>query len=284
MVGASGNVGRQVLLQLQAAGAHVRALTRSPERERLPSTVELVRGDLTVPESVAPSLEGIDTVFLVWTAPPGAVVPVLNLIARHTRRVVFLSSPHKTAHPFFQKPQPNPIAALHKQIEQLIENSGLEWTFLRPGMVAANALLWWAPQIRTGDLVRWPYLASPSAPIDERDIAAVAVRALCEDGHTGAAYVLTGPRSLSQIEQLSAVGRAIGRTLHIQEISPEQARNELFSSWTPSVVDMLFHAWAAAIGQPAFVTSEVADITGVAARSFFKWATYHAAGFQLAKK
>jgi hypothetical protein len=39
---------------------------------------------------------------------------------------------------------------------------------------------WWAPQIRTGDVVRWPYGAVETAPIDERDIAAVAVRALSE--------------------------------------------------------------------------------------------------------
>jgi uncharacterized protein YbjT (DUF2867 family) len=67
-------------------------------------------------------------------------------------------------------------------------------------MFAANALRGWAPQIRVGDVVRWPYLAAPTAPIDERDIAAVAVLALCEDGHAGAEYVLTGPESLSQFE------------------------------------------------------------------------------------
>ena len=64
--------------------------------------------------------------------------------------------------------------------------------------VCSNCPNWWAPQIRTGDVVRWPYLAAPTAPIDERDIAAVAVRALSEDGHAGAEYVLTGPQSLSQ--------------------------------------------------------------------------------------
>jgi len=43
---------------------------------------------------------------------------------------------------------------------------------------------WWAAQIRAGgDVVRWPYAATPTAPIHERDIAAVAVRALREDGH-----------------------------------------------------------------------------------------------------
>ena len=84
-----------------------------------------------------------------------------------------------------------------RQIERLIEASGRQWTFLRPGMIAANARWWWAPQIRAGDVVRWPYLAVPTAPIDERDIAAAAVRALSEDGHAGAEYVLTGPQSLS---------------------------------------------------------------------------------------
>jgi uncharacterized protein YbjT (DUF2867 family) len=280
VIGATGNIGRQVVSQLEGAGAHVRALTRDPETARLPSHVDVVPGDLTIPESLETSLEGIDTVFLVWTALPRTVAPVLERIAKYARRIVFLSSPHKTAHPLFQKPQPNPIAALHKQIEQLIAASGLEWTFLRPGMLAANALLWWAPQIRAGDVVRWPHLAAPTAPIDERDIAAVAVRALCDDGHAGAEYVLTGPQSLSQFEQVSTVGRVIGRSLRIQEIPPEHARKELFSFWPAPVVDMLLEAWAAAIGQPAFVTSKVADITGAPARTFLEWATDHAAEFQ----
>jgi hypothetical protein len=43
---------------------------------------------------------------------------------------------------------------------------------------------------------------------------------------------------------------------------------------------MLLDAWAAAIGQPAFVTSTVAEITGRPARTFFDWATDHAAAFK----
>jgi hypothetical protein len=77
--------------------------------------------------------------------------------------------------------------------------------------------------------VRWPHLAVPTAPIDERDIAAVAVRALREDGRAGAEYVLTGPQSLSQFEQMSTIGRVIGRSLRIKEISPDEARRELLT-------------------------------------------------------
>jgi uncharacterized protein YbjT (DUF2867 family) len=147
-------------------------------------------------------------------------------------------------------------------------------------MFAANALSWWAPQIRTGDVVRWPYLATPTAPIDERDIAAVAVRALCEDGHAGAEYVLTGPQSLSQFEQVSTIGRVIGRSLRIEEISPDEARRELLRLGPLVAVNMLLDAWAAAIGQPAHVTSSVAEITGAPPHTFLDWATDNAAEFQ----
>ena len=123
-------------------------------------------------------------------------------------------------------------------------------------------------------------LAAPTAPIDERDIAAVAVRALCEDGHAGAEYVLTGPQSLSQFEQISTIGDVIGRSLRMEEISPEEARRELLALMPAFVVNMLLDAWAAAIGQPALVTSTVAEITGAPARTFRDWATDHAEAFQ----
>ena len=280
VIGATGNVGRQVVSQLPA-GVRVRALARNPHTAGLPPHVDVVRGDLTVAETLDECLDGIDAVFLVWTAAPAAVAPALERIAKHARRIVFLSSPYKTAHPFFQRAQPNPLAALHAQIERSIETSGRQWTFLRPGMLSANALFWWAPGIRAGcDIVRWPHIAAPTTPIHERDIAAVAVRALCEDGHAGAEYVLTGPRSLSQLEQISTIGSVIGRSLRVEEMSPDEARREMLALMPAFVVNMLLDAWAGAVGQPAFVTSTVADITGAPARTFHDWATDHAAEFR----
>ena len=270
IIGSTGKVGRQVVSLLTAAGVPVRALARTPHTAGLPLQAEVVQGDLTFPETLDPSLDGIDAVFLVWTAPPDTVAPALERIARHARRIVFLSAPLKTAHPLFQ--QPNPLRTMGEQIERLIETSGLQWTFLRPGMFAGNALHFWAPQIRAGDVVRWPYLAAPTAPIDERDIAAVAVHALCEDGHGGAEYVLTGPQSLTQSEQISIIGDVIGRSLRIEEMSPE-ARAAF-------PVKLLLDAWAAAIGQPAFVTSTFAEITGRPARTFRGWVADHAAEFR----
>jgi uncharacterized protein YbjT (DUF2867 family) len=267
-----------VVAQLLGAGVPVRALTRRPATAGLPAAVEVVAGDLTVPESLDTGLQGVSAVFLVWTAPPTTAPSVVKRLATHARRVVFLSSPHRTPHPFFQ--QPNPLAVLHADIERLIAATGLASTIIRPGMFASNALHWWAAPIRDGGVVRWPYGAAETAPIDERDIAAVAVRALYEDGHAGSDYVLTGPESLSQAEQVSSIGAAIGRRIRFEELSPDEFRRETAGRWPGPVVDMLLAAWGATIGRPAFVTSTVADVVGSPARTFRQWAADHADAFR----
>jgi uncharacterized protein YbjT (DUF2867 family) len=279
IIGGTGNVGGHVVHQLAATGARFRAMLRNPDAASLPPEAEVVRGDLTIPETLDRCLQDIDTVFLVWVAPPDAVAGALERIAKHARRIVFLTAPLKTPHPFFQ--QPNPARGLTERIERLIETSGMEWTFLRAGIFAGNALHFWGPQIRTGDVVRWPYLNAPTAPVDERDLAAVAVRALREEGHAGAEYVVTGPQSLTQAEQIHTIGRAIGRSLRVEEIPPDEARSELLPVLgSPVVVNMLLNAWAAAMGQPAFVTSTFAELRGSPPRTFFEWAADHAADFQ----
>src|SRR5438093_10386792 len=138
VIGETGTVGRQVLSRLADRVAQVRALARNPGAARLPQQVEVVRGDLTLPETLDACLEGMQTVFLVWTAPAAAVAPALERIAKHARRIVFLSAPIKTAHPLFQ--QPNSLRAMFEQIERLIETSGLVWTLLRPGLFDYNVL------------------------------------------------------------------------------------------------------------------------------------------------
>jgi uncharacterized protein YbjT (DUF2867 family) len=139
VTGATGRVGRAVVDVLMDAGVPVRALThRAEAAATLPANVEVVTGDLTVPESLDAGLRGVGAVFLVWTAPPTTAPAVVERLATYARRVVFLSSPHQTPHPFFR--QPNPMAVLHADIERLIAAAGLESTIIRPGMFASNAL------------------------------------------------------------------------------------------------------------------------------------------------
>ena len=261
VTGATGRVGSVVVDLLLDAGVPVRALThRSEAVETLPATVEVVTGDLTVPESLDAALRGVGAVFLVWTAPPETAAAVVERLATHARRVVFLSAPHQTPHPFFQ--QPNPMAVLYAEIERLIAASGAESTIIRPAIFASNALFWWAPAIRADGVVRWPYGAAETAPVDELDVAAVAARTLVEDGHVGGDYVLTGPESLSQAEQVRIIGDVVGRPITFEELSPDEFRSETEGSWPRPVVDMLLAAWGATMGTPAYITSTVFDILG----------------------
>src|SRR5580693_4155888 len=239
VTGASGRVGRAVVDSLIAAGVPVRALTRRPEATALPANVEVVTGDLTVPESLDAALRDVGAVFLVWTVPLASAPAVVERLAARARRVVFLSSPHQTPHPFFH--QPNPMAVLHADIERLIA-------------------------------------AAETAPVDDRDVAAVAARTLYEDGHAGGDYVLTGPESLSQAEQVGIIGDVTGRRIRFEELTPDEFRSETAGTWPRPVVDMLLDAWGAAMGRPASVTATVPDILG-SARPFRQWVADHATAF-----
>src|ERR1019366_5369186 len=287
VIGATGNIGRQVVSHLLHANINVRALTRNPDSTALPAGVEIVRGDLTNPATLDQPLQDVDAVFMVWVAPRTAVASALERIAKNVRRIVFLSSQHQIPHAFFQQPgwrpgQPmaNPFAATQVDIERRIAASGLQWTFLRPGMFACNAIPWWSAKLRAGNILRWPCADVPTSPVHEFDIAAVATQVLCEEGHGGGDYVLTGPQSLTQSEQVSILGEVLTRPLRLEEISPGEARRELSTTMPPQVIEMLLNAWLAGRGQPAFVTSTIADITGRPARTFRDWAIDHAARFR----
>jgi len=274
VAGATGNVGRQVVAQLRAAGAEVRALTRYPAAAVVPPGVEAVGGDLTRPETLAGALAGVGAAFLF---PVPGCGPAFVEAARkaHTRKVVLLSSNDVVDG---VERQGNAIAAFHAEIEQALVDSGLAWTFLRPGGFAANTLQW-APQIRATGVVAAPYADASLAPIHEADIAAVAVRALTTDGHAGARYRLTGPAALTLAEQLAVIGDALGRELRFTEIAPEVARERMVRRLPAPIVDALLGIFAAATTRPATVLPTVEEITGRPARTFSQWVHDHRVDF-----
>src|SRR5947208_7363921 len=90
ITGATGNVGRQVVSQLLGTGARVRALTRNPDSAGLPHEVDLVRGDLSAPDTLDGCLGGVEAVFLLWRSPTAQAAPAfVEAVAQHARRIVF---------------------------------------------------------------------------------------------------------------------------------------------------------------------------------------------------
>jgi uncharacterized protein YbjT (DUF2867 family) len=132
----------------------------------------------------------------------------------------------------------------------------------------------WADQIRRDNVVRWVYGEAARSLIDQRDIADIAVRALTEPGPAGQRHVLTGPEAITQIEQVRAIGTALGRELRWEEIPPVQLRDEL-----TGIPSGALETWASFVPAPEIVTQTVREVTGRPARPFAQWAHDHADKF-----
>jgi uncharacterized protein YbjT (DUF2867 family) len=247
--GATGNVGREAMRLL---GDRAAGLSRRTPLVDVPH----VEGLLYSPRAATPET-------LAWAAERGA------------KRVVVLSAA-TVSHP---AGDPRFIAEF-TAAEQVAQRSGLEWTVLRSTDYAANALAW-APQIRAAGVVRGAYPQAVTSTVDERDVAAVAVRALLDPVHAGRTYLLTGPQPLTQAGKLRELGRAIGRELTFAQISAEQARRGMLAAGLPAEIpDRLLGSLAdyAVTAGPA--TTTVADLLGRPARSFAEWAADHAEAFR----
>jgi uncharacterized protein YbjT (DUF2867 family) len=273
VLGGTGRVGRQLVAQLTGQGVPVRIVSRGLLASPQPG-VESVRADLGEPATLEPHLDRADSMFLVWpfTSPQvtARLAPVVaGIAARHVSKVVYLS-----AQPAAERPE-----SFWALVEQAIEESGVDWTFLRPTGFASNTLLW-SDQIRSGDVVRWPFGRAARSLIDERDIAAVAACSLTQDGHTGARYLLSGPEVLTQAEQVAAIGKAIGRDLTWVELPKEAALDELTAAWGDAAfAASALSTWEWFVDHPEVVTGTVEQVTGERARTFAEWAAGNAAEF-----
>lgn len=271
VTGATGNVGVNIVRQLVAAGEKVRVITRNPRTRALPDEVEVLPGDLTRPETLPAALHGVERAFLfpVFGAPDGFLDAAKQAGLRH---VVLLSSSAITY------PRPGWIGEQHLALEEAVAASGLPWTFVRPDVFMTNDLAW-AHQIAAGGVVRAPFGNAAQAPVDPRDIAAVAVRALL-DRHLGKTYTLTGPQSLTQIDRVRIISETTGRPLRFEEQPSDQFRAEqLLQGAPPPAVDFLLDVLASADGKTAQVLPTVEEVTGRPAFTYAQWAAYHAAAF-----
>jgi uncharacterized protein YbjT (DUF2867 family) len=277
ITGGTGGVGGEIVRQLlerEPRGA-LRVSTRDPVKAKLPAGVEVFAGDLNDASSMARAFDGATKVFLYAH---GGDAPALAALMKRSgvEQVVLLS----TIDVLNLRESAKHNRRRHLQVEQAIAESGIRHTFLRPGAFATNALRFWSRSIAAEGVVRLPYPEAQEAPIDERDIAAVAVHALATRDLDHQGFVLTGPESLTQRAQVEIIGAAIGRPLRIETVDPAEARAALGRIIPPLYVDLLLAQWSEEVGVHAEVNENVRRFTGRAATPYREWAARNAAAFQ----
>jgi uncharacterized protein YbjT (DUF2867 family) len=286
VTGGTGVVGHHLVDLLLAEGASVRAVTRSPDAA-LPDGVDKVVGDPSRPDTIAAAMKGVHAVFVhPRTMGQGhdpaliheSTTELLRLARDNGVTKAVAMSALNVDYPLDQQPS-RLRGEYNKEVEAATEESGLQWTAVRPGYFATNTISSWAGQIRHGDVVRSAYGEAAWAPLHERDIAAVAAHALLHDDLIGQKPVLTGPEVLTQADMINTIGKAIGRPLRFEEVSHEAAREAMARGGLPeALIDGFLRLQAASYLQPG-LSKEIENILGRPALTFTQWAVEHASAF-----
>jgi len=282
IVGATGTVGRNLVLELQRCGARVRAATRDPgsprARASLPPGAEIVPFDLEQPAMFARALAGVDRVFLL--ARPGdehadrVALPFIEAMEKNgVQHVVNLTAMGSELLPDF------PLRKIELRLEASAAEGRMTFTHLRPNwfmqVFAGGALL---DQIRATRTVRVPAADARISWIDARDVAAVAAVALTEPRHRGQAYTLTGEEALHHGDVVALVGAASGAAIRYEPIEEGEARAVLAGAgFPPPWIERLIRFYGlvrAGLGAP--VSSAVRDVLGRPARAFRDFARENA--------
>ena len=282
ITGASGNVGKEVLKQMTQIGAKVRAAFQSVSKSASAlSGVDLSTVDYNQPETLRAALTGVDRVFLV--GPPTAQLPILerkamDVIRQSEVRIVVKLSAMGGRDVIFPRQ--------HAQSEDYIQSSGVPYTFLRPNGFMQNLVNYDAPTINAQNAFYGSQGDAQVSQIDIRDVAAVAVKALTEDGHAGKAYTLTGPEALTNGEIAQVLSEGLGREIQYVDLSPAQLKGALLSAGVPewnadALIDLQrFYRE----GKAAIVTRDVEELLGRKPISFAQFSRDYRYAFGVREK
>jgi uncharacterized protein YbjT (DUF2867 family) len=276
VIGASGNVGSEVVAGLLAGGKPVRVFTREAGRvAQWGDQVGVVIGDLGRPDTVAHAIAGVEGLYLMNRGLDPSRLRDLLVSAKDNgvQRIVFLST-------LLAGAPDSQIGRLHKVEEDAIRDSGLHSAFVRPGGFMSNTFQWTAG-IRSQGVVHNPTGSGQFAPVAPEDIAAVAVRALIDPSLAGQAFEVTGEELLSVPQQVEILSRVIGKRLRCIDISVATAVEQSIRSGVPPHIAAALAQSLETVrdGRGALIRDTVHKVTGNRPMSFESWARKHAARF-----
>lgn len=276
VTGATGTIGLELVEQLLEKNQQIRVFTRDERKvAHFSKPVECVVGDLSQPETLKAAMPGIERIFLV-TASTQQDINVIEAAKQAGVRHIVKLSTMEASNEFLIGP-----GKFHREREDLIRASGLDWTFLRPTMFMSLALEW-AASIKGQNRVNFPGGSGKVGAIDPWDISTTAAITLTRPGHEGQSYTLTGPELVTMDIMVQTIGRQLGRAIQYLDMADSEAAEMLRKFGLPEyVVGGLVEVFIAMReGRFAYLTNTVEQVTGSKPRPFEIWCRDHITAFQ----
>lgn len=272
VVGASGNVGSEIVKILKQQGHQVVSTTSKKSTDPLVRHLNLATG-----EGVKEAFLGIDRAFILSPAGYADQYKILSpLIAQakvqKLKKVVLMSAMGADA---------DPNTPLRKA-EVELETSGLNYNIIRPNWFMQNFNTFWVGGILSQSKILLPAGSAKTSFIDARDISAVAAKLLTtDDSFSNKAYNLTGSEAIDHSQVALAISEASGRKVSYQEISSEEFVNMLsgFGLAKDYVQFLNLIMGYLKAGYNSTVTSSVKDILGREPLKFQNYAKDYRASF-----
>lgn len=280
VTGATGNVGSGLVASLVGKGADIRGLAHSEERAGAvrEAGAEAVVGDLAEPGSLNAAFEGVDVAFILTPGSENQVELARNAIdaakgagiGRLVRMSAFIPEPALET----------TLGRQHREIEQLVADSGVPYTILRPTFFMQN-IMGAAQTVAADNVMYWPFGEGRVGMPDVRDIVDVAAEVLTSSGHEGKTYTITGPASISMDDAAAALTDALGREIRYVDVPVEAAVESMVGMGYPKFVADTFGELFVNFANNGAdrVTPDVEQVTGHPARPIAQMARDFAGAF-----
>lgn len=296
VTGATGTVGSEVVKQLSSilpsssrynirAAAHSQNKTDSLKQFGN-NRVETADLDYTKPETVARALNKVDKLFL-QTLPMSDVTDIITNLVKEAKKnyvkhIVKLSAMGADSEPG------STILRLHGKEEEIIRESGIPYTFLRPAAFMQNFITQFGYTIRIQNAFYVPAGDAKMSFVDARDVANIASTILANNDnggsqkHVNKAYDITGSDALSYSQAAEILSNEIGKKISYRDVTEEDARKEMkrlgAEDWFIDVMLELFRITRAGYGSQT--TTAVEHLIGRKPMSFSQFAKDYAGAFK----
>lgn len=243
VTGSTGQLGRLIVEKLKSRhpAEDVIALARSPEKAA-DLGVAVRPFDYARPETLAPALQGVDTLMMISSSEVGQrAAQHRNVIAAAgkagVKRIVYTSLLHADTSPLS-------LAEEHRLTEADLKASGVPHVILRNGWYAENHTGAIAGALAGGAFIGSAGEGRISAA-SRADFADAAVAVLTGEGHDGRTYELAGDNAWTLGDLAAEISRQTGRDIPYRNLAVADYASALAGFGLPEPLARSIAGWDA---------------------------------------